>query len=574
LQKRYPIMRMQFATLLVSALMFNPIAPMRPPKSANAPSSWAAGEVSEAKSRNLVPSELLSHYQSNIRRDEFAKLAVYAMAALKSQTPESMLGKDYEIFSDTKDPYVHCASALSIVHGRGGSIFDPSSSISRQEAAVMLRQTVIAFGENALPEKELSFSDSKSAAIWATDAIAYVDEKGIMVGVGGNRFDPSGYYTREQAIATFLRLAKSLESASGYAAKKRALRVMDEMTLEEKVGQLFMCDPGMLCGVWETTGISSALKSEISKRQPGGFIFFSAQLQNAEQAKAFISDLQSAAKLPLFISVDEEGGTVSRLGSNPAMNFKKQPSMSEIGKANNPAKAYAVGQELAQGLRRLGFNMDFAPVADVNTNPKNPVIGNRSFGSDPNLVANMVAQEASGLQDNGALAVLKHFPGHGDSSTDSHTGEVSLHHSIERLESIEFVPFKAGIEAGAAAVMVSHIALPKVTGDSLPATINPKITDSLLRTGLGYGGLVVTDSLSMGAISKYYELSDVCVRSILAGCDLLLLQTDSSKDSVKQFDGAYDAVLNAAKSGKLPVARLDQSVERILQAKLSAGLAL
>jgi len=350
--------------------------------------------------------------------------------------------------------------------------------------------------------------------------------------------------------------------------ESKVAETLSAMTIEEKVGQLFICDPGMLCNSWDTSAVNRTLTDNIKKYHPAGFVFFKPNIVTPKQTKQFIADLQAASKIKLLISVDEEGGSVSRIGSNPAMNFKKQPAMSEIGKTGDPKKAWLVGSELADGLTALGFTMDLAPVADVNTNPKNPVIGTRSFGSDPNTVADFVSQEVKGLQDNNISAVLKHFPGHGDSTTDSHTGAVSLQHDMDRLNSVEFVPFKAGIAAGADAVMVGHIALPEVTGNSLPATISSDIVNGILRGDLGYDGLVITDSLSMGAVSMYYNLPDYCVKSIQAGCDLLLLQSDSSKGStVNQFAGAYNAVLAAVKRGDISEAALDRSVERILTVK-------
>jgi len=345
-------------------------------------------------------------------------------------------------------------------------------------------------------------------------------------------------------------------------------KTLASMTLEEKIGQLFICDPGMLCNNWETSEANQTLLTNIKKYHPAGFVFFKPNIKTPEQTKHFIDNLQSASNIKLMISVDEEGGLVSRIGANPNMKFKKQPAMSEIGKTGDPNKAYQVGAELGSGLRSLGFTLDFAPVTDVNTNPDNPVIGSRAFGSDPHLVADFVVRLVKGLQDNNISAVLKHFPGHGDSSADSHTGAVSLQHDIARLNAVEFIPFIAGIKAGADAVMVSHIALPKITGDDIPATISEKIVNNILRGDLGYNGLVVTDSLSMGAVSLYYKLPDFCVKAIQAGCDLLLLQSDTDKgDTIAQFDGAYKAVLEAVKDGVISQERLNLSVERILRVK-------
>ena len=363
------------------------------------------------------------------------------------------------------------------------------------------------------------------------------------------------------------------DSVSRLTTEEIELKVAEtlaSMTLEEKVGQLFMCDPGMLNDVWETTEVNETLLENIRRYQPGGFIFFAANIVTPRQTKQFISDLQSASKYGLIIAVDEEGGLVSRIGANNRMNFKWQPAMRQIGETGDPQAAYQVGAELGAGLRSLGFTMNFAPVADVDTNPENPVIGSRSFGSDPGLVSEFVVQKTNGLQDNDVSAVIKHFPGHGDSYTDSHTGAVSLLHDRERLDSIEFPPFRAGIQGGADAVMTGHIALPSVTGDNTPATISYEIVTGILREEMGFDGLVVTDSLSMGAVSLYYELPDFCVQAILAGNDLLLLQTNQSKGSgIAQFDAAYNAVLTAVRDGVISEERLNASVTRILRVRYS-----
>jgi beta-N-acetylhexosaminidase len=325
----------------------------------------------------------------------------------------------------------------------------------------------------------------------------------------------------------------------------------------------------MLAGKWTTTSATGTLIANIKKYNPAGFVFFGVNIKTPSQLTQMVTGMKGASRLPLIITTDEEGGTVSRLGSNAAMNFKKQPAMSVIGATGDPSRAYNVGEELAAGLAGYGFTMDMAPVADVLTNPKNKVIGTRSFGSDPQLVAKMVAQEVKGLQENGISAVLKHFPGHGDSTTDSHTGKVSLQLDRDRLNSVEFVPFEAGIAAGVDAIMVGHIALPNVTGNDDPATISPEIVTDILRGDLKFNGVVITDALNMGAVSMYYDVPQYCVKAIQAGCDLLLMQSDTSKgDLVGQFDAAYNAVLDAVKSGDIGEERLNQSVARIVKMKL------
>lgn len=276
-----------------------------------------------------------------------------------------------------------------------------------------------------------------------------------------------------------------------------------------------------------------------------------------------------------FFAVDEEGGIVSRIGSNPEMGMKKQPPMGEIGASGDPAEAYRVGSELAEGLSGLGFNLDFAPVADVNTNPDNPVIGSRAFGSDPKLVADMVAQEVSGMQAGGVSACLKHFPGHGDTATDTHTGFASVSHDLERLRTVELLPFKAGIDAGADMVMVAHISLPEITGGDEPASISPEIVNGILRNEMGYSGVVITDSMIMQALYDKYTLAEASVLSLKAGVDILLFQTPEANDRgtpSQQFEAAYQAVLTAVEQGEITEERLNESVLRILDLKFRRSI--
>jgi len=340
--------------------------------------------------------------------------------------------------------------------------------------------------------------------------------------------------------------------------------LISSMTLGEKVGQLFIVafrkdEKGN--NVYE---INEHIKNQIEEFKIGGVILFSENIDTIDQTSSLIESMQSASKIPLFISVDEEGGRVSRLGSNPKMGITKLPSAQKIGEANDPDFAYQLGNKLGSELYTLGFNMNFAPVADVNTNPKNPVIGDRAFGSDPQKVGIMVEQIVKGIQEQDISAVLKHFPGHGDASKDSHEGAVIMEHDIERLKNVELVPFRNGISAGADAIMTAHIILPKIDSDNLPATLSKKILTGLLREELNYDGLIITDALEMNAIKKHWSCDKASVMAFKAGADVLLMP-----DSLEK---AYNGILNAVINGDITEDTIDKSLHRILKVKYKRGI--
>jgi len=208
--------------------------------------------------------------------------------------------------------------------------------------------------------------------------------------------------------------------------------------------------------------------------------------------------------------------------------------------------------------------MNFAPVADVNTNPNNPVIGSRSFGSDPEVVGDMVAKMVEGLQSNNICSVIKHFPGHGDTSDDTHTGAVVINHNRERLETVEFIPFKKGIQSGADGVMTAHIQLPEITGNSVPATLSYDVLTGILRNDMNFNKLILTDALEMGAISKYWSPGEAAVNAFNAGADILLMPAS--------LNDAYTGLLEAVRDGRISQERLDQSVRRIVMVKAERNI--
>ena len=352
----------------------------------------------------------------------------------------------------------------------------------------------------------------------------------------------------------------STEVSEEEELEKKIQAQISEMSLEEKIYQLFFVTPESLTGVDMVTQAGDATKTALEQYPVGGIIYFSQNIENEEQITTMTSNSQSYSKIPLFIGVDEEGGSlVARIANNPNFQVPTFPDMKEIGASGDPYKAYEVGSSIGSYLKEYGFNMDFAPDADVLTNPENTAIGSRSFGSDPQLVSQMVAEEVKGLEEQNVTAVLKHFPGHGSTAEDSHNGAAVVNRSLEELRSAEFLPFEAGIQAGADVVMVGHLQVPQIIPDDTPASLSSVMITDILRNELGFDGLVITDSLSMGAVTEYYTPAEAAVMCIQAGGDMLLIPED--------FHQAYQGVLDAVNNQTLSEERINESLTRILRVK-------
>lgn len=341
-------------------------------------------------------------------------------------------------------------------------------------------------------------------------------------------------------------------------------RVLDSMTLEEKVNQLFMITPEALTGVGTVIQAGDGTREALAEHPVGGLIYFAQNLKDPDQTRTMLENTQEYASarsgFPIFLSVDEEGGQVARVGSNPSFGVPEIGNMSEVGAGGDTQEAYETGSTIGAYLKDLGFNMDAAPDADVLTNPANEVVKYRSFGSDPELVSRMAAAELKGLNDQGIIGMYKHFPGHGGTTADSHEGYVYVEENLEELKSGALVPFQDGADNGLRVIMVSHIACPEVTGDNTPATLSRQLVTDLLREDMGFDGLVITDALNMGAITEQYSSGEAAVAALNAGVDMLLMPAD--------FQAAYDGVMAALENGELTEERIDESVRRILEIKL------
>ena len=330
------------------------------------------------------------------------------------------------------------------------------------------------------------------------------------------------------------------------------------LSIEEKVAQLFIVDLYTVDQTSNITAINESVETFLSTYPVGGLILFSENIDTAKQTKDLISQLQSTASIPLFVSIDEEGGLVSRIGSKD-IGVEHLPNAATLQSTYSPSELQAKATLLGKQLASFGINMNFAPILDVNTNPDNPVIGSRSFNSDPLIVGNYGTAFMKGLFESNILPVGKHFPGHGDTKTDSHLEGATINQSVEELRQVEWVPFKQAIDAGIPVIMTGHINTPNVTNDQLPASLSKTMTSDYLRGELGFSGVVITDSLRMNAISEVYEASEVGVLVLEAGGDLILLPDD--------FQLCYDGILKALASGRLTEERIDTSLRRIFALK-------
>ena len=347
--------------------------------------------------------------------------------------------------------------------------------------------------------------------------------------------------------------------------------MLKKMTLREKVGQMFFVrveslDPSI---EWTTYDDLANLKNQeitmkmrkVNHDYPvGGIILYAWNIEDENQLASIIKQVRSLNGSPL-LCIDEEGGRVSRIANNPNFHVKKYESMAAIGATGDPKNAYECGNTIGTYLKRYDFDIDFAPVADVNTNPDNIIIGPRAFSDDPAVAAPMVTNYLQGLKDAGITGCIKHFPGHGDTTNDTHSGYVQSLKTWDEMNQCEMVTFRAGIQWGCQLIMTAHIAVPNVTGTNIPSTLSSVVLQDKLRGELGYQNIIITDGMEMGAITMHYTSGEAAVGSIKAGVDIVL--------GPRNFTEAFDAVIAAVNNGTLTEERINQSVRRILTLRLA-----
>lgn len=336
-------------------------------------------------------------------------------------------------------------------------------------------------------------------------------------------------------------------------------KTLADMSLRDKVCQMMFVRPESITGIDVVTAAGDTTKAALEQYPVGGIVYFAQNMESKDQVKEMIDNSQSYSKVGLFISTDEEGGMVNRLMNTVGTTYID--SMYNY-KDEGTQKAHDNAYTIASDMAALGFNMDFAPVADVWSNPDNTVIGERAYSDDYSQAAELVGSAVKGFEDGGVMCTLKHFPGHGDTAEDSHYSSAYVRRTKDEIMADEMQPFTAGIDAGAEFVMVGHLIVPDI--DELPATLSYKITTEMLRNEMHFEGIAITDSLAMSSIADNYGVGDSAVMSIKAGIDMLLDPTD--------IDTAIDAVVQAVESGDITEDRIDDSVRKILALKEKHGL--
>lgn len=337
---------------------------------------------------------------------------------------------------------------------------------------------------------------------------------------------------------------------------------ISEMSLEDRVAGLFIITPEALTGVDRAVRAGDGTKEALAEYPVGGLVYFKQNIQSKEQITEMLANTVSMSKYPIFLAVDEEGDSVARVAD--ALRLDKVDSAAEIGASGDTNKAYETYKTIGTYLCEYGFNLNFAPVADVLTNPDNAALSKRSFGDNADAVSLMVSSSIKGLEETGVTACIKHFPGQGGADGDTHDGLAATDRTLEEIRETELKPFTAGMEAGAQMIMVGHFAVPAITEDNTPASLSKKVVTDILREEMGYNGVVITDALDMSAITEYYDSAQASIMALKAGADMILMPED--------FEAAYEGVLAAVKDGTISEARINDSLKRVYRIKYKSTI--
>ena len=362
------------------------------------------------------------------------------------------------------------------------------------------------------------------------------------------------------ASEEFMEVPKETEVMPELTAEEKLEMFIEEqiaqMPLNEKVAGLFFVTPEAITGVNTAIQAGDGTKTALEKYAVGGLIYFKKNIQSKEQIVEMISNSKAYSKYPLFIGVDEEGGKVNRVAD--AGLAQAVASAADIGATGDANNAYQAGVQIGMYLSELGFNVNFAPVADI-ANVPDSVVKDRSYGFDRETVAPFVTSMMTGLQENGVTACLKHFPGIGSTTADTHTGLASTDRNVDEFRDQEFTVFQAGIDAGARMIMVGHINVPMLDNDNNPASMSKTVITDMLRGELGYDGVIITDALNMSAIAEYYSSEQAAILALKAGCDMILMP--------ENFLQAYAGVMTAVADGTISEQRINDSLKRIYRIK-------
>ncbi|MGP0584821.1 glycoside hydrolase family 3 N-terminal domain-containing protein [Paenibacillus timonensis] len=457
---------------------------------------------------------------------------------------------------------ISIAEKKGLASGFPDGTFHPDTAMSRAETAAFLTRAY----SLAADKQSVSLRDVNQH--WAAAPILVMSSNGLIGGYTDGTYRPDRSVTRAE-FSVFLARVIRFEREAAIDAQDWD-KLISYMTLSEQIGQMLMPDIRQWNGQVTTT-VNEGLKRSIHDQDLGGLILFDKNIVDARQVVKLTHDLQNeAGDIPLFLGIDQEGGVIKRIPGGTNL-----PGQMALGATGDAALTEAAGKLTGEELKALGLQVNFAPVLDVNSNPDNPIIGMRSFGSDADLVSRLGLATIKGLRQSGVIAAVKHFPGHGDTTVDSHLGMPVLTHNRERLDAVELKPFRAAIEGGVEMIMTAHIAFPAVDNEHvtslkdgssvpIPVTLSKKVLTGLLREELGYQGVTISDAFTMNAIAEHFGENQAVERAVNAGVDIILMPQDP--------EAAHQTLVQAVKRGTIPSETIHKSVKRILKLKSKYGL--
>lgn len=480
------------------------------------------------------------------------------------QLQEAIEGTTYTDVPMTHPFYkeITIASRNGLAGGFPNGTFRPDAPLSRAETAAFLTRAY------SLAEGKQAASLTDIEGHWAAAPILTMSSNGLVGGYSDGTYRPNRTVTRAE-FAVFMTRVIRFERAAAIRTQDWD-KLISYMTISEQVGQMLMPDIRQWNGKVTTT-VNEGIKGRIHDQDLGGLILFDKNIVDAKQVTTLTHNLQKeAGDIPMFLGIDQEGGVIKRIPGGTNL-----PGQMALGATGDTGLAKAAAQLTGEELKALGLQVNFAPVLDINSNPDNPIIGMRAFGSDADLVTHLGLASITGLRQSGVIAAVKHFPGHGDTTVDSHLGMPVLTHNLERLHAVELKPFVAAINQGVDMIMTAHIAFPAIDNEhvtslkdgssvAIPATLSKKVLTGLLRDELGYEGLIISDAFTMDAIAEHFGENQSVLRAVSSGVDIILMPQDSA--------AAHQTLVNAVKNGTIPIDNIQASVKRILETKYQYGL--
>ncbi|WP_246073071.1 glycoside hydrolase family 3 N-terminal domain-containing protein [Paenibacillus dokdonensis] len=527
-------------------------------------SKWAEDGITYMAKRGTVAGYGNGRFmpERNVTRAQSVTFMVRELYSQELQ--QAAKGMTYSDVQSTHPFYLEIAIAAKhgLASGFPDGTFHPDAPISRAETAAFLtRAYSLAEGKQPVRLKD-------TAQHWAAAPILIMSSNGLIGGYTDGTYRPDRPVTRAEFTVFMTRVIRFERQAAIQAHDWDKL--MSYMTVSEQVGQMLMPDIRQWNGQVTTT-VNDGLKRSIHDHDLGGLILFDKNIVDMRQVTTLTHDMQmESGDIPLFLGIDQEGGVVKRIPGGTNL-----PGQMALGATGDAALAETAGRLTGEELKALGLQVNFAPVLDINSNPDNPIIGMRSFGSNADLVARLGLASIKGLRQTGVIAAVKHFPGHGDTAVDSHLGMPVLNHNRERLDAVELKPFKAAIDNGVEMIMTAHIAFPAVDNEHvislkdgssvpIPATLSKKVLTGLLRDELGYQGIIISDAFTMDAIAQHFGENKAVVRAVSAGVDIILMPQDPA--------AAHQTLVNAVRNGTIPAENIHASVKRILEMKSKYGL--